>query len=497
MLALTVLFTALAAERLLPGRTAVARTGALLVALSPFLIAHAGAFMSHTTAAAFGAIAIWCAARSDDGTPWWMAGAGVAIGAMFATRPVSALTLAAGISFWSALRAARTDQLALRRSAGRIALFAAGALPFVALVALYNSHFFGSATTFGYNAALGQAAGLGFGTDPWGNTYGPLQALAYTSAELSALNLFLLETPLPAVAIVALYLVLAPRLARGETLIAAWALLPVAAQLPYWHHGLFMGPRMLNESAPAWALLAAIAVVALVARLPARLPASPGWSPRTFGATLALGAVLAGVFVLGPMRLSSYTQRPLAFDAASSAQAPALIFVHGGWTSRLAMRLAAAGMRLDSVETALRQNPTCAVQTYADARRAGSPLPALDFAPRATALPQAVELSPGNRIRIAAGETRLAGECGRQAAADRNGVIDVTPLLWRGDLPGAPVSGAMFVRDMGPPDNETIIAAEPARTAYILMTAAPDAPPRLLPYAEGVRLLWGANREGA
>ncbi len=426
MLALTVLFATLAAGRLLPERPAVARLGGLLVAVSPFLIAHAGAYMNHTTAAAFGAFAVWSALRAARGKWLWAVAAGAGVGAQFATRPLSGVTLGITLAVWLGLShhdaGDDTASASSSNSVSVLAGLALGALPLLLAVAFYNLHFFGSPTRFGYDAALGPAGGLGFGTDPWGNTYGPAQALAYTSAELSTLGLFLLETPLPLVAVIGLFLMFAPRLSRNERLLVAWATLPVAAQLLYWHHGLFMGPRMLNEVAPAWCLLAALAGVTLVERLPERMAAATQYSPRVLGASLLGGALVAGVAALSPLRLVSYAQHPAALDAVRGALSPALVFVHGGWTSRLSMRLAAAGMRLDSVESALRQNPTCAVQQYADAREQGGALPALDFVPRAFPLPQSVEISPGNRIRIGKGES-LSGECAREATADRQGTI--------------------------------------------------------------------------
>jgi hypothetical protein len=487
MLALTVLFAALAAERLLPDAPAAARLGALLIAVSPFMTAHAAAWMNHTTAAAFGALAVWSTARATTAWRWsWLAGA--AIGVMFATRPLSGLTLGAVLAVWSLLES--------RKRGGPHAAFGllAGALPFALLVAAWNTHFFGSPGRFGYEAALGANGALGFGTDPWGNHYGPVQALAYTSAELAALNLFLLETPLPVVVVVALWLMARP-LAAGERLIVAWALLPLATQLFYWHHGLFMGPRMLNESAPAWCILVVLAALALVRRAPERAMSMP-YSPRVFVAAAFMAALLTGVFAMGPLRLASYAQRPAALQVAAVVEGPAVVFVHGGWTSRLAMRLAAGGMRLDSVETALRQNPTCAVQAYADARDThAAVLPALDFVPRAHAHPMSVEISPGNRIRVMAGE-QLAGRCALEAAADRLGTIDVSPLVWRGDLPGVGSRGAMFVRDLGPDANAQLLSAYPERRAWVLMTPAPDARPELAGYERGMALLWGA-REGA
>jgi 4-amino-4-deoxy-L-arabinose transferase-like glycosyltransferase len=486
MLALTVLFTALSADRLLPARPVVARLGALLVALSPFLVAHAGAFMNHTTAAAFAAIALYCTLRARESARWSVP-AGAALGAMFATRPLSGLTLGIVLVTWLLLdRTAPATRPGMRALTG----LALGAFPFVFAVAAYNQHFFGSPFTFGYSAALGEASGLGWGLDPWGNTYGPVEMLAYTSAELTALSLFLLETPLPLVLLIALWLWRGPRLHSGERLLVAIAASPLLAQALYWHHGLFMGPRMLNESAPAWCLLAVLAGDWLVRVVPERAPLTRDYSPRVAVAVTLAGALAAGVLVFGPLRLASYRQRPLALDAAAVAAGPALVFVHGGWTSRLAMRLAASGMRLDSVETALRQNPTCAVEAYAAARATGRALPPLDLTPRAYPLPEAVNISPGNRIRILAGE-RLAGECARQAAADRLGTIDVTPLLWRGDLPGSESRGTMYVRDLGPETNAALIAAHPHRRPWVLLTASPESRPGLEEYDAAMDRLWG------
>jgi hypothetical protein len=402
-------------------------------------------------------------------------------------RPLSALTLAAVIAIWVTFAAGRHGA---GRAVLRIGALLLGALPFGLAIAAYNAHFFGSTTTFGYTAALGPAGGLGFGIDPWGNTYGVREALAYTSAELTSLSLFLLETPLPLVALIALWLGFGPRLKAGERLVAGWALAPLAVQLGYWHHGLFMGPRMLAEVAPAWCLLAAIAVSWVVAKLPARTASLGPYSPRSFGAAAAVAGLAAGLLALAPMRLASHAQRPAAPAATLGAEPSAIVFVHGGWTSRLSARLAASGIRLDSVETILRQNPTCAVQAWADARVEGGPLPTLDMERRSVGLTESIEISPGNRIRVAPGE-RLGGECARQAAADRSGTIDVTPLLWLGAVPGAASDAVVFARDMGPAANARLLDALPGRTAWMLATSSPDSRPGLVEYEKAMRALWG------
>lgn len=482
-LALSVAMLLPVADRLVPGAPIAARMGVLVVAVSPFVLAHAGAFSSHTTAMVLGVAAIYCALRGERGSRRWGLAAGVLLGAMLATRPLSAVAL--GVAIVSLLPLERE---AARWRLQRASLLVLGAAPVVCALALYNAYLFGSPLRWGYEAALGPAAGLGFGTDPWGNSYGALQAVGYVAAELASLNLHVLGAPLPVVAVIALFLLTTRRLSPGDRFLAAWALLPLTAHLTYWHHGLFMGPRMLAEMAPAWCLLGARAATSLGKRAPVR--GSVALSPRVAVVALFTISLLGGALWFGPERLWSYRQRPQAPAVARAAVGPALIFVHGGWTSRLATRLAAGGMRLDSVETALRQNPTCDVQAYADARNSGREPQQLDLEPRSVRLPSVAELSPGNRIRVA--DTPFTDPtCLAQAGADRFGVIDVSPLVWRGDLPTGSGDGVLFVRDHGPAANARMLERHPRRTPWVLTTRVPDGPPELLPYEEGMMLIWG------
>jgi hypothetical protein len=485
LLGTAVFFTALSAERLFPSDPVVARTGAILTAASPFLIAHAGAFMSHTSAAAFGAAAMYCLLRART-APVWALACGAAVGLLCITRPLTGV--AVGVVAFAVIVTRSGDRL--RGSA----LLAAGAAPALALLAAWNAHFFGSPTTFGYTAALGPAGALGFGPDPWGNHYGPLEAIAYTSAELMSLNTALLETPFPLVALTGAYVLAMSRLSGGEYVLLAWVAVPLLAHLLYWHHGIFMGPRMLNDTAPAWVLLATAAAFGTVRRLPAAAGALSAWSPRRFVAGTLGAALLAGPMLFGPLRLAAYAQPSSEHAAVEAAfeesSGPLLIFVHSSWADRVAMRLAADGMRLDSVETALRQNSTCAVQLYADARDTGGTLPPLDFVPRATDLPERFRIGPGSTMRAVRGEA-WPPECAVQANADRFGVIDVSRLLWQGSLAGLRASPVMYARDFGPELNERLIVRFADRSPRLLVPAVAGDPPILLPYAQAVADVWG------
>lgn len=488
---IAVFFTALAADRLLPEDRAVARLGALLAAASPFFIAHAGAYMNHVSAAAFAAAAIYFGLRArDDGGFIWPALAGGATAAAFTIRPLAAVVTASVIAV---IFAGSTPRSPFPVGAWLRAVFAAtiGALPFLAALGAYNARFFGSPLRFGYPAAWGPASGLGFHRDPWGNAYGLVDAIGFTSSDLTALSLHLLGTPIPVVLVAGLFLLAARKLTRGEGLIALWALLPVAANALYWHHGMFMGPRMLNEATPAWALFAAVAAVGLVRRIPS------GWEARDYSARAGLAAafVLAavtGIVYLGPDRLRQYGgtwMESTRIDAPEVSE-PALVFVHGGWTSRIAMRLASAGMRLDSLETALRLNPTCDVHQLARGypAAAGSS-PDLDFTLRSGELRPRIETARGNYIRVRPGGA-LTPECRREVVSDTLGIVDIAPLVWQGDLPGKPARGALILRDMGPEANSAVIAAHPGRVPLMLLRRSNDEAPTLVPYAEGISLLW-------
>jgi 4-amino-4-deoxy-L-arabinose transferase-like glycosyltransferase len=494
----TVLFTTLAAIRLLPERPATARLGALLLALSPFLICLGGSFMNHITSAAMYAIALYCGVRARDGRAWWAAGAGAALGYAFMVRPVSALAVGAALGlslWWTSL-----ERGALRALAHRIALAMAGALPFVAALLAYNAHFFGGPLRLGYNVALGPAMALGFHRDPWGNVYGPLEALSYTASDLLTLGVSLLETPVSAVMVVGIWLMLARTVPRGARVFGAWALVLVVSNAFYWHHGIYMGPRMLLEAAPGWVLLATVAGTELASRAAPAAARLGRFSPRAaVGGGLAF-ALLYGLVVLAPQRARSYGGDwiPIARLPLPRVEGPSLVFVHDAWIGRLGMRLAVAGMSLDSVETMVRQNPTCLVHAHMDdlvsrdpARRARA-LARLDMSPRARDLPVELEVAPGDKVRVRRGEV-LAGECLREARSDARGILDIAPFIWQADVPGVAGDGALFVRDLGPAANARLIAALPERTPFVWYLARPDADPRLVPYAAGMRAIWGGS----
>jgi hypothetical protein len=504
--AATVTLTARVAEDLLPDDRLAARLGTVLLASSLFFLGHAAGYMNHATAAAFGTLAVLGGLRGRAaGTAGrvWLVAAGLATGMTFATRPVAGITVGA-VVLTSLLLAQGGEPIRarLRRVVRRLPLLAAGGLPPLAAVGAYNRHLFGSPTRFGYVAAEGPGHAMGFHRDPWGDMYGPLDGLVQTSRDLLALGLDLLVTPLSAVVVIAAYLLLGPARSRALPVLLLWALLPVVGHFFYWHQDLFMGPRLLTEFAPPWAILTALAVLGLVRR-------TRGLATRGSGRLDLHGAVgsafllagVAAVALLIPQRVALYASQwgGAARAPVPAVREPSLVFVQGQWTERLGARLAAHGLRVDSVRAALRYNSSCEVQEFLDARearRAGAPGPAptgepagLRFQPRPGVGIVEVRLDRSVTVRTYVGEEPTPA-CLRQMNADRRGAVEFPELLWQGDLPGLGRTGALFARDLGPALNARLQALHPERRPLVYLRPEPHLAPVLLPYAEGMAVLW-------
>lgn len=503
LMAVTAALTYLSLRRLVPGQEVAARLGGLATAVGTFLLPHAGSYMNHGLAAALASLAVYTSLRGRNGRAVWTLASGAALGAILATRPVFAVVVGLGVVLPVGVSGLRRG-IHAGGFALRTALAVLGALPFVAWLLAYNTRFFGHPLTFGYQVTAGPAVGLGFHVDPWGNVFTPAMAVALTSADLTALSLALLEIPLPLVALVGIWLAVKRRLPEGAGILAAWALLPVAAQFFYWHHGQFMGPRLLSEAAPAWAALVALAAVDLV-RMTPREPARTGlrFSLRTALSTVLAGGVLAAGY-LAPLRLvrlggeylpSMRLEPPVAPE-------PSLVFVHGAWSGRVFARMVAQGWQLHEIETALRQNDLCLVQEGLDRPGSGI-LESLDLDPRPGTRLVIVEPFPGNRFAVRResltpeGRLRMSPRCTTELLSDRYGLVEAAVYYWQGDLPGLGGDGPMYVRDMGPAANREVLERYADRTPYVLTRDEVRGPLVLLPYDDGVARLWAAPTPAA
>ncbi|WP_405284189.1 hypothetical protein V3331_01260 [Gaopeijia maritima] len=505
LLGVLVYFSSLSAARLLDGRPLEARLGAVLLALSPFMLVMGAGALSHLTAGAAISAGLYTALRARDGSVAWAVPTGLAMGLSVATRPWTGLVLGGVLTVgpwvqqWRESRDPPTSRL-IRQ----VALWVLGGLPAAWFLGWYNTSVFGHPLRFGYVGLYGPSHHLGFHDDPWGYPYGPLTALGYSSADVIRFGGALLETPIPATVVVAATLIAARRLDRGLVMLALWAIVPILANAVYWFHE----PRMLFESAPGWIWLAVVGI-GMVFRS----------GPPVFRLATATGVALSFALAMGfflPVRFASvgWTDEALhhvqvAADSrvglggqgGDSAQG-SLVFVHTSWVERIVARLQASGMRNDSLQVALRRNDLCALHRYALARSGetrGELLPVdrtldLEQTTEDRGALDAVGTPWGTRVARIQG-VEWTEECAREVASDRAGVVALAPLLWQGDLPGMPTGdntahGRLFVRDYGPESNEAVLRMFPERRPMVLVPRAHGEAPTLQPYDSTMRRVW-------
>ncbi len=492
-------FIALSFPRLLPDRRGLARLASVAVALSPFLLFLGGGSMSHVSAGAFGAAALYSALRARDGSPWWAVGAGAAVGLMVSDRPLIGLVLGSvftlGVWVPHALRAGTPPRTWLATRAGLTLL---GGAPFAVMLGWYNSRLFGSPSRLGYLAAFGDHHRLGFHMDPWGYPYTLEEALGFTSSDVLSMGIQLLETPFPITVFVGLYLLTVFRLPRGMGLLLAWATLPILANAYYWFHDV----RMLFEAAPAWIAIAVLAAVGLAR--------GEGPSNRWVKDMAAWAIVLAvvGAAAWGvPTRWGSYKWSQETLDRITpprpATESAAIVFVHTSWNERLSASLqGTGGVRQDTVITALRRNTNCQLHLYALAREAAASgsnvaMPPVDLnqIPGTPSDIQRPAAPAGATPRIRPNEV-FPDSCMQQLRADRFGAVALAPLVWQGDLPGIEEGRTLYVRDLGPDKNRRVLAQYPDRAPFVFVPKAPDAQPEIVPYAEAMAILWGPAPPG-
>ncbi|MGB5527889.1 MAG: glycosyltransferase family 39 protein, partial [Gemmatimonadota bacterium] len=148
---------------------ATARTTVIVLALAPFFWFMGASHMNHVSALFFVAAFLYLLVLWEgNGSPWVLFGAGLAIGAAFLSRPLTALAVGIALAPFVLARAWR------ERDARSVLAGALGALALAMVYLGYNAATTGDPLLPGYIKLWGADHGLGFHTTPWGEMHSPL-----------------------------------------------------------------------------------------------------------------------------------------------------------------------------------------------------------------------------------------------------------------------------------------------------------------------------------
>jgi len=457
-----------------------ARLTLILLCLSPFVVAVAGSEMNHLGAAALGMGAAAAAmAATERRAALNAALAGLLLGLMTAFRPLdavaAALPVAVVLAGWCP---ARWKAMAATALGG-----VAGSLPTL----WYNARTTGSWREFGYTVLWGPQHSLGFHPVPWGIPLTATRAVARSGMDLHQLNVYLLDSTVPVLLILAIGLVAGRRgLRPRDALPFAGVLSLVGLLFFYWHRDVFYGPRFLY-SVVAWFLLLLARALVLLRRAgwTAERPHGPGLQ----ASFASLAAIVMGLAALTPGRIDAYRRStPIynlhpAGDAAAAQLHHAVVVVPDGWGTRLVARLwqqhipVRRSSRLYGAIDActLEQALARAETTATDSSR--SLLVTLDSLASRHEPGAPARLTDDANLRLRPG-VRPAPECVAEIQVDRRGFLQFGPLLW---LNNATLDGdVVWARDLGP-RNAALFRRYAGRHFYRYAPGEPGGSPVFLP----------------
>lgn len=444
----------------------------LLLVLSPFFFFMGASFMSHVSSLAAVCGFLYCFARWEAaGRGVFLGAAGAILGAAFLSRPVEALAI--GAVFGAALAA---DSARVRRWTP-VAAFGAAFLAVASLYLAFNAATTGYPLRPGYIELWGSSHGLGFHESPWGEPHTPAAGLRNGLLDLSLLNVFLFEWPLPALWPLGIALAAGWLTRRWDVLLVAAFLAVPAANFFYWHRDTFLGPRFVHVTVAFVLPLTARALVEGARRL-GRKGWKPGGFPRVELRRWALlTVVLAVLYAVAygiPARFLIYrtSMGSMKLDLVQASEAAGiergLVFVSESWGSRVIASLRGLGASASSVEKAYRQADLCQLDGIVRRARAESWSPAaLELALAAATVGRdslvLVEVAGDPTARFRPG-SRLTPECLDEIRYDEAGYSLFTPHLAEND---PALSGPLvFARDLRG-HNRVLASAMPGREIWI------------------------------
>lgn len=221
------------------GQTFYNRT-LLLLLFCPFFIFMSASYMNHVSALFFLSFFFYYFVKwenTDKNFYLFLAGSGMGIAAT--VRPLTAIAVAIPFVFF-AFKKVKAPFLKLIPGVISAVFFSSTFL-------LYNKLTTGNAFLPGYLKLWGSSHGLGFRESPWGEMHTPLTGLRNELVDLSLLNEYLFEWPIPSLFPIAIYFLFKNNLHKWDKrLLYCFLMLPITYFF-YWHRDAFLGPRFMYE----------------------------------------------------------------------------------------------------------------------------------------------------------------------------------------------------------------------------------------------------------
>lgn len=404
----------------------------LLAGVCPFFFFMGASFMNHVSALFFALVFVYACVRWEKkSAAGWSFLSGAALGALALSRPLCAL--AVGLPF-----ALSAFPLALKERRWRsVVCGLGGVLLLSAILPLYNLALTGDPWLSGYVRLWGASHGLGFHVSPWGEMHTPLGGIVKQFINISILNEYLLEWPVPALVPLALYFLLGlDRQGWDRRLFAAFFFVPLC-YLFYWHRDSYLGPRFMYCSLIYLLPLTVRAVREIYSRSDFHLfrVSMRHWMLS------ALALAFGYSFGFGiPQRFMIYASglQSMKLDLAHELRAEqgiekALVFVPVSWGNRIINLLRARGATSAVVEQAYRTIDHCLLDELAK-RAWKDNLPARELQDEISTLAQQkmkllrfkINDDPTLRLRP---DVPLSADCQDELAYDRQGYFVSAPHI--------------------------------------------------------------------
>lgn len=429
------------------GRATATVTGFLLL-LCPFFWFMGASFMNHVSTLFFVSAALFSLARwereggaaQSRGEGGWAVVAGAALGGAFLSRPLTALAVAVAMGL--------VLLLVDRRRSG-MGMAALAFLSVASLYLLYNAATTGNPLVPGYVELWGSAHGLGFHLSPWGEVHTPWTGFRNELVDLSLLNVFLFEWPIPS--LLPLGVALSAGWFAGDRwagrLTAAFVAIPIAYFF-YWHRDAFLGPRYLYSGIAFLVPLTARSLVlgwhhVLGSTWGSRLPAGRLLRPIDGAAfaTALIGSCVAYALLWGiPQRFAIYATglSSMKVDVVERAREaglePGIVFVSTSWGNRLLAEIYGLGVSAAVAERVYRSSDHCHLQALVDrARREGWSSERMERELESAVVPRETLVAPTRlngdpTLRLTPDEP-LTERCLEELAHDRRGYTLYVPHL--------------------------------------------------------------------